>query len=427
MKTAAVVVALGLLAHPLQNLAWSQSPPLSVRIQKETTGWVMRVDGKPFYIKGVGCNDAQSDGVDYLGLVAETGANTVRIYGDATEEYLDLAARHGLKVNVGFWTNAIRKNWKESYRDPTHTANLKEKALAYVRRFKNHPAVLTWTMGNETFIFSEKEEEREAYGYFLEDLVQAIHKEDPNHPVIYSSSYTRCLPYLKRLVPSIDIVGVNVTGGAGSAIAWAEKNEFDRPVIVTEFAPLGAWEMRHDPNDMPYDPFDHMKADTYLSSWRQMQDNQRSCIGGFAFVMGAFRNQDSLTWYNMNYGGLKRAGFWTVREIYTGQKPTNRPPKITGFLVTPVSGLRRKTWTSVRVDARDADHDPLQIDYMITNIANDPLIVEKPIFYPTAVASDELGMASVQVPNKKGIFRIYTTVKDGQGNIAIANRTIKVK
>jgi hypothetical protein len=400
--------------------------PLIVNTVKTPTGWSLNVDGKPYYIKGVACNDGLVDGVDYLNLVAETGANTVRVYGDVTHEYLDLAQRHGLMVNVGFWTNAIRLGSRESYQDKAHTAALKKRALDYVRQFKNHPAVLTWTLGNETFSFTEKESEREAYGRFLEDLVQAVHQEDPNHPVVYSSSHIRCLPYLKRLVPSIDIIGVNVTGGASSAIAWAAKNDFDRPVIVSEYAPLGAWEMRKDPNGQPYDPFDHMKSDTYLSSWRQIQDNPH-CIGGFAFVMGAFRNQDSLTWYNMNYQDLKRAGFWTVRELYTRKKPDNHPPKIIAFTVQPISGLRRASRTHVQVMASDSDGDPLSYEYFVTNIAKDPLIVEKPTFFPTDAKSTEPGVADVQVPKQRGIYRIYAGVKDGHGNIAIGDKTIKVE
>jgi hypothetical protein len=257
--------------------------------------------------------------------------------------------------------------------------------------------------------------------------VQTIHREDPNHPVIYSSSYTRCLPYLKRLVPSIDIVGVNVTGGAGPAIAWAEKNDFDRPVIVTEFAPLGSWEMRKDPNEMPYDPFDHMKAELYSSSWRAMQANSRSCIGGFAFVMGGFRNQDSLTWYNMNYGELRRWGYWTVRELYTGKKPENRPPRITRISVQPITDLKRGSRTRVQVEAADLENDPLTYEYFVTNIAKDPLMVEKATFYPTDPQPLGPGVAEVKVPNQKGIYRIYAAVKDGKGNIAIANRTIRVR
>lgn len=421
-----LAISVALLAAPAYSLS-SKPGPSKVSVEHGATGWELTVNGHPFYIKGVACNDGLVDGVDYLKMVAETGANAVRVYGDVTDEYLNLAQRYGLMVNVGFWTDAVRSHSTISYRDNAYTRSQREAALAYVRRFKNHPSVLSWTLGNETFIFSEPEQEREAYGAFLADLVKAVHKEDPYHPIVYSSSYTRDLPYLKRFVPDIDIVGVNVTGGAGPAVAWVERNGFDKPVIVSEFAPLGAWEMRKDPNNMPYDPFDHMKADLYRSSWRQMQANPKSCIGGFAFVLGAFRNQDSLTWYNMNYGELKRSGFWTVRELYTGEKPVNAPPKISAFSVSPIEHLAAGSRTHVHTEVMKMTDSPLTYDYMVTNIANDPLIVEKPIFFPTDPKSSTPGDADVKVPEKPGTYRIYVGVKDNHGNIAIANRTIHVE
>jgi hypothetical protein len=426
MTLIARCLAAALLAVPPMDAAAPEGPA-TVKPVKTAEGWTLQVNGKPFYVKGISCNDAVGDkGEDLLQLVREAGANTVRIYGEATEDYLNRAHARGLKVNVGFWFNAIRLKTTESYLDAGHRHALKMMALDYVDRFKDHPALLTWTMGNEVFSFTEKEEQKEAFGAFLEDLVQEIHRRDPKHPVIYSSSHVRCLPYVKRLVPSIDILGVNVTGGAGSAVQWGARNGFDKPMLVTEFAPLGAWEQRKDANGLPYDPFDQLKAENYVSSWRQIQANPHTCVGGFAFVLGAFRNQDSLTWYNMNFGGLKRAGYWTIRELYTGEKPANQPPKIFNMQVSKVSKLKKGQKIDVAVRAMDAESDPLQYDYFITNIANDPLIVEKPVFFPAEPEVKGPGQATVRVPRAKGDYRVYVTVTDGRENIAIADRSIRV-
>jgi len=358
----------------LTSIRVSAVSPFSVHTVQTPSGWELQVNGQPYYIRGIACNEAVGDkGEDLLALVAQAGAQTVRIYGDATDDYLNRAEKNGLKVNVGFWLNAIRLGSRESYRDPNHCAELKRKALDYVRRFKNHPAVLMWTMGNEVFSFTDNEQEKEAFGHFLEDLVQAIHQEDPNHPVLYASSYTRCLSDLKRWVPDIDIIGVNVTGGAGAATHWGERNGFDRPVVVSEFAPLGSWEQRKDVNGMPYDPLDQFKAENYVSSWRQIQSNPRSCVGGFAFVMGGLRNQDSLTWYNMNYGNLRRAGYWAIDELYTGKKALNHPPKITRLAVNPVSDVKPGGRVTMQVEAADADGNPLSFDCGKTDLLSRPV------------------------------------------------------
>jgi hypothetical protein len=404
-----------------------QAAPISVRTVKTSAGWQLQVNGQPYYIRGIACNDALGDkGEDLLALVAQTGANTVRIYGDVTDDYLNSAQKQGLKVNVGFWFNAIRQGSQESYLNATHRQELKQKALDYVRRYKNHPAVLYWTMGNEVFSFTDNEAEKEAYGHFLEDLVLAIHKEDPNHPVLYASSYTRCLTDLKKWVPDIDLIGVNVTGGAGAATHWGEKNGFDKPVVVSEYGPLGSWEQRKDVNAAPYDPFDQFKAENYVSSWRQIQSNPQSCIGGFAFVMGRLRNQDSLTWYNMNYGSLRRGGYWAIYELYQGKKPTNVPPKITHMSVSPMSQVKAGSRVQVQVLATDVNGDPLTYDYYVTNIAKDPLIVEKPIFYEAKPEVSRPGEAKVLVPTDPGLYRIYAFVYDGHENVAIADQSVQV-
>jgi hypothetical protein len=407
--------------------ASAAAKPVSVQAVKRAGSWTLLVDDQPFYIKGIACNEAMGEkGEDFLKLVADAGANTVRVYGDVTKDYLDRAQQYGLKVDVGFWFNAIRLGTKESYRNVHHRQTLKKEALAYIRKFKNHPAVLAWTLGNEVFSFTSSDEEKEAFGMFLEDVVQAAHREDSHHPVIYASSHTRCLPFLKKWVPSIDIVGVNVTGGAGAATHWAAAHSFDRPVIVTEFAPLGSWEQRKDPNGASYDPLDQMKAENLLSSWRQIQANPKTCIGGFAFVMGGFRNQDSLTWYNMNYGLLKRASYWTIYELYTGKKPLNQPPKISMLSVTPISGIKKGGRIEMHVEASDPEGSALAYDYFVTNIAKDPLLVEKPTFYPADPKPMGPGTARVRVPNAPGLYRVYASVTDGHGNIAIADRSILV-
>ena len=412
---------LALLALPAAFAA-----PSDVHTEKTGAGWVLKVDGKPFFIQGIACDQAMGEhGEDYLKMAADAGANAVRVYGSVTPVYLDHAQNNGLKVNVGFWFNAIRLKTKESYKDAAHRRALRDEVMAYVRKYKNHPAVLAWTMGNEVFRFTDEKDERDAFGAFLEDLIQTIHKEDPHHPIIYASSYSNDLAELQKWAPDIDIVGVNVTGGANSAIHWTTLHQFDKPVVVTEFAPFGAWEQRKDANDQPYDPFDQFKADNYRSSWRQIKANPQVCIGGFAFLLGDQRNQDSLTWYNMNYGALKRAGYWTIHELYTGKPAPYAYPKITMFEVSPSSGVAPGSRIRVAVTASAASPGKTHTDYFVTSIFSDPLIVEKGRFFPADVKTEN-GETTVRAPAQAGTYRVYAHVTDDHGSVAIASHSIKV-
>lgn len=395
-------------------------------VQKTGAGWSLLVDDSSFTVKGVGSNVADGpSGEDYLALARDMGANTVRTWGITPRSYFDRAHEYGLQVNAGVWFNAIRGAMTETYTDPDHRARLKAETLAHVREMKDHPALLMWNLGNEVFAFTESEEEKEAFGLFLEDLIRAVHKEDPDHPVVYAAAGHRDLPYLQKYIPSLDIVGINVYGPFGYVMRWMEDNDYDRPVVVTEFGPFGAWERMKDPNDLAYDDSDHIKAAAYRNLWRDIEQNP-DVIGGFAFVIGDQRNQNSLSWWNLNWKNKKRAGYWAMYEAYTGKEPANASPKIRHLAVETVSNLKPGETITLTVKADDPDGDAITYDYFITDLASDPLIVEPPRFYPARAKSTGPGHATVAAPNEPGLYRVYAIVDDGQGNVAIANRSIEV-
>ena len=413
-------------------LSWVLAAPLlaaprKVTVVKDAQGWQLEVDGRPFFVKGVGCNRAEGEkGEDYLGMARDMGANAVRTWGDAPRSYLDRAEEDGLMVDLGIWLNPIRGGTSESYTDPGHREGLKNMILAYVREMKDHPALLTWNIGNEVFAFTDDQDEKKAFGQFLEEIVKAVHQEDPNHPVVYSSPYTRDLPYLKEWVPDLDIVGVNVYGAFSPVASWLTHEHFDKPLLATEFGPLGGWDLNKDKNDVPYDPPDQLKASDYLSLWRQIEAVKGRSIGGFAFVLGDQRNQDSLTWCNINFGELKRQSYWTLYQSYTGKKPEFAAPKITQFEVENSTGAPSGSRISVKVTASAQAGQELKYSYFITGMANDPLIVEPPKYYPVELQEISPGVAQLKVPDDPNIYRVYAAVSDTHGSVAIANRSIRV-
>jgi hypothetical protein len=407
------------------------APPLSaapVQLLKSAAAWHLEVAGQPFFIKGVGCNGARgAHGEDYLRMARDVGANAVRTWGIVPGWYFDQARVNGLLVDAGVWFNPVRNETPDSYMDPHYRRRLTLETLAYVRQMKNHPALLSWNLGNEVFSHMESEQERTAFGKFLKELVDAVHKEDPNHPVIYSSpDGTSELRYLKAYVPNLDIVGINTYGGYLSVLHWLEANAYDKPVIATEFGCRGATHQPRDRNNVPEDPFDQHKAHDYASAWRQIEGSRDQSLGGFAFVIGSQRNQDSLTWFNLNYGRERRQAFWELYTLYTGNRPANACPRIDAMNIEPAGSLAPGAWATVRTVASDPDGDQLHYRYFITNIATDPLMVEPPRFYPTPVIRTDPGEAGIVVPDDPGTYRVYVLVSDGHDNVAVADRSIRV-
>ena len=197
-------------------------PPLfgaPVRLLKSASGWSLEVSEAPLFIKGVGCNvDRGAHGEDYLRMAREMGANAVRTWGIVSRRYFDQARDNGLLVDAGIWFDPVRNGNPNSYTDARYRQQLTREVLAYVKKMKHHPALLFWNLGNEVFSHTDSEKERAAFGAFLNTLIDAVHKEDPNHPIIYSCpDGTSELPYLRAHVPNLDIIGVNTYGGYRAA------------------------------------------------------------------------------------------------------------------------------------------------------------------------------------------------------------------
>jgi beta-galactosidase/beta-glucuronidase len=216
--------------------------------------WQLTVNDEIFRIKGVGVGRAVGkSGADHLKMAKDMGANTVRTWGvnQGTRQYLDTAQKYGLKVDAGIWLNAVVTGSKDSYLDKRYLAKMRKEILKYVRKYKDHPAILIWNIGNEVIFFTKNEEERVAFCRFLESVIQEVHKIDQNHPVVYTSAGLNDVAYLKKYVPSLDLVGINTYGGIDK-IHQDLTEMFDIPYLMTEFGSLGEWDRSKDPHGISF-------------------------------------------------------------------------------------------------------------------------------------------------------------------------------
>lgn len=157
--------------------------PTQVSLVKDPKGvWSLQRGGKPFLVQGVG-------GSGSIKLAKEVGVNSVRTWGieqlefkDAEgRSFIDQADQLGLTVCVGLWVKHERHGFK--YSDPKFIAKQREEIVSAVRKYKNHPAVLVWGLGNEMESYVGTEDAIRVWRE-LEELAKLIKQEDPNHPVI---------------------------------------------------------------------------------------------------------------------------------------------------------------------------------------------------------------------------------------------------
>ncbi len=398
-----------------------------VEVAKDKTGYHLMVNQKPFYIQGVGVGKAiGKNGENYLAMAKELGANAVRTWGadQGTQSYLDEARKQGLWVDAGIWIN-YADGKTVTYLDGSKYGQEKEnEILDYVKRFKDHPAILSWNIGNECIFFTKDPEEREALCKFLDQLVQKVKKLDPNHPVIYASVNSLDLPYLKKYVPSIDIVGMNIYGSViGSQSGW-EALDFGKPYVVTEFGPLGPWDLPKDTFGKMVEQDDRSKSQQYRNHWSLIKERRGKNIGGFVFHIGE-TSQESMTMWNLNEGTNKKESFVVMQKFYGASNGKDHAPIIEALNGLPETIPAGKP-VEIELKAKDPEGAPLTYEFRASTSTQDVLEYYVNVDVPIEVQG-EGPKATLIAPSKAGIYRIYGFARDQTGHSATCSRTVKVE
>ena len=113
-----------------------------VEIVKKKGRYELLKDGKPYYIKGAG-------GTENLEKLKKYGGNSIRTWGvDAqTDNILNNAKKHDLTVCFGIWIGQERQGF--DYSNKEALASQLKMVRETVRKYKDHPSILIWGVGNE--------------------------------------------------------------------------------------------------------------------------------------------------------------------------------------------------------------------------------------------------------------------------------------
>lgn len=414
---------------PFSNHLLAQAVPVSIIAQGD--GWALTRGGEPYVINGVG-------GRQQLELARSLGATTVRTWGIEELErvidgkpFLDYAADLGLTVMVGLWIGHERHGF--DYADETQIKRQREMVREAVRRYRDHPAVLVWGLGNEMEGWGDPAL-RGPIWRELEELARIIKAEDPLHPictVIAGGDANKVADVIKYL-PSIDILGVNAYGNAPSVGRTLVGAGWEKPFLLTEFGPLGHWEVGKAPWGAPIEPSSQAKAERYLHTHQAvMTDGLGRCLGTFAFVWGQ-KQETTGTWYGMFLkSGEKLPSVDAMAYAWSERWPSNRSPTISAFQ-SPARLMRVPAGEVFTASAEisDPEGDPLSSEWIVMAESTDIRIggdreSEPPAFPELIRRVGETGadVATVEfaAPTTKGAYRLFLIVRDGQGGASADN------
>ncbi|WP_213451805.1 discoidin domain-containing protein [Rhizomonospora bruguierae] len=402
--------------------------PSLVKVTGSQGNWQLQVNGAPYEIRGLTYGPPQGAADGYMRDLKNMGVNTIRTWGvddAATPTLLDRAAQQGIRVIVGHWLN----QGADYVNDSAYKTSAKTEIVNRVNALKNRQGVLMWDVGNEVILTmqdhglpaAEVEARRVAYAKFVNELAVAIHAADPNHPVTSTDAWTGAWGYYRQYSPDLDLLAVNAYGAIATVKSDWIAGGYTKPYVVTEAGPDGEWEVPNDANGVPTEPTDPQKRAMYTASWNAIRSHPGVALGATEFHYG-LENDFGGVWLNTYTGGWRRLGYHALRQAYTGQASANTPPEISAMTVSTPTSVPAGGTFNVGVTASDPQGDLIRYNLM----ASDKYISGGTGFSNLTFTETAPGQFTVRAPDRLGVWKIYGYAFDGQGNVGIEQRSIRV-
>ena len=415
-----------------------ESESLIVNIKKNETGHSQfHVNGDPFIIRGVGFES------DQYAALKTAGGNAIRTWRTTDPpSVLDSAANHGLLVAMGL---DIEKELHDfDYNDEEAVAHQFEEIKEQVLKYKDHPNLLCWVAGNElNLLFNEdgslKLVNPKTY-IALNDIVQFIKEVDPKHPVTTSfaggerSHVQLCLKHC----PDLDFISYQIYGGLADVHKVAEIAAPGMPYAVTEFGPMGHWEMPstewgreiEEPSSVKAKGYAHRMATAFGTNPNGL------CLGGFAFLWGQ-KQERTPTWYGvLGKNGEPTETVDELTRLWTGSLPANRAPQVQQIMIdgkSPTDNLYLSpgTFHTATVDYNDPENKSLTVRYAIMNEVKEKsqggALEKEPEEIAFVHKIEQSGKMTFEAPKQEGDYRLFVYAYDDGGKLGYSNMPFFVR
>ena len=389
------------------------APVIPVRVVQVDGQWRLQRGGQPYVLRGVG----YQAGLDAL---VAAGGNAIRTWGvgDDTRALLDEAWSKGVTVTLGLWLGHVEHSF--DYGDEAAVARQLEQTRRAVERYKDHPALLMWGVGNEVEL--EGGDDPRIWAA-IEAVARMIHEVDPHHPTMAVTAELG-EHYHRRLqddCPSIDVWGINSYGGAESVPSRLTDRGWTGPIALTEFGGLGDWERPKWPWGAAREQTSTEKAGHYRRSFLAFSKDPRA-IGTFAFVWGRGELPTD-TWYSLlGPGGLRYEMTDVLADLW-GRPPVDRAPSIEAW-TTALQGAVVEPGAPIAASltARDPEGGPLTYDWVLHRDMVSGSGAGPPVDCARAAGT----RYEAKAPREPGAYRLLAVARDPLGGAAFASARFHV-
>ena len=400
--------------------------PVKVEVRKTGDRYQLFVDGQPFYIKGAGLEFGNQE------KLAQHGGNSFRTWRtengrDSGRQVLDRALKNGLFVTMGL--EIARERHGFNYDDPAAVAKQLADVKAEVLKYKDHPAMLLWGIGNELNLNAKNPKVWDA----VNEISKMIHQVDPNHPTMtmLAGIGRDTVGFIRSRAPDLDLLGIQMYADIVNLPRYLKETGWTGPYIVTEWGATGHWEVGKTQWDAPIENDSTVKADFYLKRFQAaVQSDQRQCLGSYVFLWGQ-KQERTPTWYGMFLeSGEETATVDTMHYIWNGAWPANRSPRLEGAWLdgktSPQNArLKPDQRYAIKVQVSDPDRDPLTCRWEVmeesTDLKTGGDFESKPKTLAALVEDPGKADTTLKAPTRPGAYRLFVYVFDGRGHAAHAN------
>jgi hypothetical protein len=399
---------------------------IPVKITQENGRFQIIRGGEPYKINGAGLEFSD------IGVFASHGGNSIRTWRTDNAKFtglemLDAAEKHG--VTVALCIEIGRERLGFDYNDESAVAAQLEYARNEVMKYRDHPALLTWIIGNEPNLHFKNPKVFDA----INDISRMIHELDQNHPTTTALSgfSAELAGLIETRAPDLDFVSIQMYGDIVNLPRYIKQIGYESPFFVTEWGSIGHWEVRKTAWGAPVEQNSSEKAANYLKSYKiAIASNPDQIIGSYVFLWGQ-KQERTPTWYGMFLpDGSETETIDVMQYLWTGAWPENRSPQIRSMLLnskTSAKDIVLKTGKSYKANvlASDPDGDKLQYHWEIqreseaSQEGGDEEQVPETI--RGLIESADAGKLVMRAPAEPGAYRLFVYVYDGLRHAGHAN------
>ena len=401
--------------------------PLHVKIVSSSNAFHLLVNEKPYFVKGAG-------GTTYLKRLKQCGGNSIRTWSTTgVEVILDSAYMLGLTVTLGLEMALERQGFH--YTDQVFVEKQFEKLKKEIIKYKDHPALLFWGIGNELELLNSRYEVWDA----VEKIAAYIHSVDSHHPVTTMLAGVPLLHIreIKKRCPSLDFISINAFMDLPNVHNKLKKAGWSLPYLITEWGSDGYWESVTTSWGSFLEPTSTKKAELIRARYRTaVLKHQNVCLGSYVFYWGAKQERTHTVFSFFNENGAENEMVELMEELWSNRVPTSRAPKIKPIGIDQLSGVSGITLLPGSIhhaftDAWDENKDPLFFQWEIYYESNETKEggdrEERPPNLNYLFLQSDSRQAIFNAPLQEGKYRMFVSVYDNQNKVAQANMPFLVR